>query len=408
MATSVSSSLPTTHSVTPASQAELVAEVRAAYDASTPIYPLGGGASLDYGLPAKQPGLGMELTGLQRVVDFPARDLTVTVEAGITMQALTDTLRVEGLRLPVDVPQAAQATLGGVIATAWSGPRRFGYGAIRDFVIGIIAVDGRGEVFHGGGRVVKNVAGYDFCKLLTGSLGTLGIIAQVTLKLRPLAEATQICVVPLAELASMDGLLDWLATSDVTPSAVEVFSGPLWREQLGHAPLAAALLLEGTTSEVTWMARTCAEELRKLASGSMRLIPSDDVSNDWQAFLEFPAAEAALSLKATMKPSKVARFLHGVSEVEPAASIQAHAASGIVYVKFPQFPPGGLSRAVVGNLRPLANECGGHLVVLSNPSGQEMTPQSVWGSLGGQLAVMQQVKQQFDPRNLLNPGRFVY
>src|SRR5690606_32325083 len=119
---------------------------------------------------------------LNRVIDYPARDMTITVEAGITWEQLEAELAKEGQWLPVDVARAEAATVGGAIACNTSGPRRFGYGTLRDYVIGIHAVDGQGMQFKGGGRVVKNVAGYDFCKLLTGSFGTLAVITQVTLK----------------------------------------------------------------------------------------------------------------------------------------------------------------------------------------------------------------------------------
>ena len=105
------------------------------------------------------------------------------------MGFLKQTLASEGLMLPLDVPQQEAATLGGVIATNTNGPRRFGLGTVRDYVIGIEAVNGKGQLFHGGGRVVKNVAGYDFCKLLTGSMGTLGVITQATVKLKPIPES---------------------------------------------------------------------------------------------------------------------------------------------------------------------------------------------------------------------------
>ncbi len=139
--------------------------------------------------------------------------MTITVESGITMRALTEELARQGQRLPVDVPQAGQATLGGVVASATSGPRRFGHGAIRDFVIGLSAVDGRGVPFKAGGRVVKNVAGYDLCKLLTGSRGALAVITQVTLKLRPVAEATAFVVCDVAEFAQAEPLFAQLGTS---------------------------------------------------------------------------------------------------------------------------------------------------------------------------------------------------
>jgi glycolate oxidase FAD binding subunit len=137
--------------------------VRAAAADGTPVYPLGGETALDFGLAPKTPGIGLSLAGLNRVIDYPARDMTVTVEAGVTMGELARVLASEGQRLPVDAPAADRATLGGLIATNHSGPLRYGHGTIRDYVIGITAVDGRGRTYHGGGRVVKNVAGYDFC-----------------------------------------------------------------------------------------------------------------------------------------------------------------------------------------------------------------------------------------------------
>ena len=180
----MASQLPITETIEPADPLELAATVQSCYDDDVAVYAIGGGTSLALGLPATKPGKGVALSKLNRVVDYPARDMTITVEAGITMKSLADQLATERQRLPIDVPNSQQATIGGVIATNFNGPRRYGQGTIRDYVIGISAVDGRGITFKGGGRVVKNVAGYDFCKLLTGSLGTLGVIHQVTLKLK--------------------------------------------------------------------------------------------------------------------------------------------------------------------------------------------------------------------------------
>ena len=120
-----------------------------------PLYPVGGGTSLDFGLPAKAEGTGVSLAKLNRVVDYPARDMTVTVEAGVTMKELADLLAKERQRLPVDVPEAERATIGGVIATNWNGPRRYGEGSLRDYVIGIQAVDGRGRRSKAAGGLSK-------------------------------------------------------------------------------------------------------------------------------------------------------------------------------------------------------------------------------------------------------------
>src|SRR5688572_4376214 len=218
--------LPIKRTLTPADQGELAGVVREAFDANTALYPIGGGTSLDFGLPAKAPGNGLSLTGLNRVIDYPARDMTVTVEAGVTMQTLAELLATERQRLPIDVPLEGKATIGGVIATNWNGPRRYGQGSVRDHVIGITAVDGRGMPFKGGGRVVKNVAGYDFCKLLTGSLGTLGVITQVTLKLKPAVEQSRLMACVVRDAADAERMLAALSSSKTTPVAVELLAGP--------------------------------------------------------------------------------------------------------------------------------------------------------------------------------------
>jgi glycolate oxidase FAD binding subunit len=384
------SSLNLTSTASPATQEELAALVADAYANGMPLYPIGGGTSLDYGLPAKLPGIGVDLKQLNRVIDFPARDLTVTVEAGITMQALRELLAKEGLRLPVDVPHPERATLGGVIATGWSGPRRYGHGTVRDFVIGIRAIDGRGETFNGGGRVVKNVAGYDFCKLLTGSLGSIGIITQVTLKLRPVAEVTSLHTI------SGDGLVSAIMHSDITPAAIDSRHAGGRDETL--------VLLEGTSREVEWMSAQLQSIVKVNGKTSLEQYGSA-LTEVWPAIRDFAAQPAPLMLKASVR--NLSRFTTTVSDAFPETKLHAHAASGIVYIAFATFPKDGLSRTLVGQLQPLAAQCGGHIVVLSNPGGQEMTPQSVWGNIGPQLELMQAVKRQFDPRGILNPGRFV-
>src|SRR5207249_10267822 len=126
------------------------------------------------------PGVAVATTALHQVIDFPARDLTITVQTGITIARLNEITRAEGLQLPIDVPDPERSTLGGAIACNVSGPRRYGYGTFRDYVLGITTVNDRGELASAGGRVVKNVAGYDLMKLHTGALGTLGVITRVT------------------------------------------------------------------------------------------------------------------------------------------------------------------------------------------------------------------------------------
>ena len=153
----------------PGSVEELGDLVRQAVAAGQAIYPVGGRTALDFGMPLVKPGWAFDLRGLDAVIDFPARDMTVTVGAGIALAPLQELIAKENLRLPLDVARSREATLGGAIATNTSGPRRFGFGTLRDYVIGITAVNDEGREFKAGGRVVKNVAGYDICKLLVRS-----------------------------------------------------------------------------------------------------------------------------------------------------------------------------------------------------------------------------------------------
>ena len=159
---------------------------------------------INYGNEPTRPGQTLDLTGLAKIVDYTPRDMTILVEAGVRMADLAATLAAEGQQLPIDVPRASEATIGGVVATNWNGPRRYGHGTVRDYVIGIHAVDGRGVAFKGGGRVVKNVAGYDFCKLLTGSLGTLGVITQLAFKVKPQPECTAAVIAECSNLSVAD------------------------------------------------------------------------------------------------------------------------------------------------------------------------------------------------------------
>ena len=424
--------LPIKTTVSPANQAELAAAVATAYTGGSAIYPIGGGTSLDFGLPAKTPGSGLSLAGLNRIVDYPARDMTVTVEAGVSMKTLSDLLAKEGQRLPLGVPLADKATVGGLVATNWNGPLRYGCGTVRDYVIGISAVDGRGMPFKGGGRVVKNVAGYDFCKLLTGSLGTLGVITQVTFKVRPLTEQFTLMACAVQTTSQAEKLLAALVTSATTPAAIELLSGPAWDSEPALKTLAGAsgpeklylvVGLEGSAVEVEWMTGRLHDEWCEL--GIEAPITIGDAADFWKKLVDFPAVGTAqpavkdtaqpavkdtapLVLKASLVPSGVTPFIDALRTLDPEASIQSHAGNGIVIARLSAFPKEGLSRALVGNLQPAAAAHHGSLLVLSNPSGSEMTHQSVWGGLDVPFTLMSAVKQKFDPKNILNPGRFVY
>lgn len=409
--TSLLSRLPLSDQTAPADAEELARTVRQAYQDATAIYPIGGGTSLDFGLPPRQPGLGLSLEKLDRVVDYPARDMTITAEAGIPLAKLAEALSRHGQRLPIDVPGAEQATLGGVMATDFSGPRRYGWGTMRDYVIGVSAVEGTGTPFKAGGRVVKNVAGYDLCKLLTGSLGALAVITQVTLKVLPSPESSAFGYCDLPDIDAAEQRLAALVNSQVTPAAVELLAGPIWREDPAFKELddnAVGRLVvgfEGAEADVSWMQRQLAEEWRNQNVFAERVEPGH-VEELWRRLTEFPACPGSLVVKASVLPDAVARFVGLSRQIDGNVSIQAHAGNGIVIARFGDLPPESASKTLITQLQPAAAE--GSVVVLSYPEGMELTQQSIWGGAADSAAVMRAVKEKFDPKGLLNPGRFVF
>lgn len=410
----VASPLPLTETQAPEDQAALAAALAAAHAQGTAVYPFGGGTSLDFGLPATTPGIGLTTTKLSRIVDYPVRDMTVSVEAGITLDALARALAAERQWLPVEGAQPQAATLGGLMATAFSGPRRYGYGTLRDYVIGMTAVDVRGVAFKAGGRVVKNVAGYDFCKLLTGSFGTLGIISQVTLKVRPIPERSAFLFCELHDLDAAERLLAAIVDSGTTPVAVELLLGPHWREHPNLGTLTAGAIgrlavgLEGTAGEVEWMLARLAAEWNALGATEPHVVSPDASSELWQSLQEFSAlTNSPLVLKASVLPSKTTAYIKLVQELDPQASIQAHAGNGIVIARFARFDAGDVSRGLIARLHPAAQSFGGNAIVLSSTL-EGWTRQALWGNASPATPWMGKIKRQFDPQNLLNPGRFAY
>jgi glycolate oxidase FAD binding subunit len=370
------------------------------------IYPQGGRTALDYGGIPRRPGAAIDTRALGRVVDYPAADMTVTVEAGITLAALQSTLAEQGQRLPLDAPSPDRATLGGIFATNTSGPRRFGCGRPRDLIIGVGVVTGEGKLIKGGGRVVKNVAGYDLPKLLTGSMGTLGIIAQLTLKVRPRPEAAAIVLASYDGADALDAALTQLNTSGTRPVALEVLNrparglvvpgdgpGPEWTLAVGFEANAAA---------VAWQVDRLKEELRPreaIVHEGAEAVPT------WSALAEFPAREVGpLAFVANVRPSTVAPLLRSLDPARWAA--QAHAGNGIVRAHALGDWTLEESAVAIDRLRAAAVRDGGNLVLSRCPTDWKERLR-VWGEPRADWALGEKVKRALDPGGVMNPGRFV-
>jgi glycolate oxidase FAD binding subunit len=414
-----------TETIAPTTSADVADALRAAHETRTPVYPVGGGTALDFGIAPARPGHGLDLTGLSKIVDYAPRDMTILLEAGVRMAELAAILAVEGQQLPIDVPRAAEATIGGVVATNWNGPRRYGHGTIRDYVIGIHAVDGRGVPFKGGGRVVKNVAGYDFCKLLTGSLGTLAVITQLALKLKPRPEQTATVAAACRNLAAAEEILVRLAKLAAPPAAIDLVIGEEWKVPVLHSAAKSAsrangcapfvmVRLEGTELEATWLADLVVREISDAGALAVRKLDPADADTLWTkqvAFADRGAGNASdgspLAIKIAVPPSAITQIIAELLAIDSECTIQAHAGSGIIIARFSRFSHADVSKTLVGKLRPAVVQHGGSLVVFQTTL-EGLTPHVVWGGRTDATVLMERVKQKFDPNNILNPGRFVF
>jgi glycolate oxidase FAD binding subunit len=401
----------------PVAQPHAVADlgdlVRAASAQGRAVYPLGGRTAFRFGLPPSKAGVAVDLRQLDQVIDYPARDMTITVQAGVTIDRLQRILAVENQRLPVDVPLADRATLGGAVATNASGPRRLGFGALRDYVIGISVVNDEGHETKAGGRVVKNVAGYDLCKLYTGSFGTLGVITQLTLKVRPRPERS-LLLRRTCRADELSGLLAVLHTSRTRPACVTVVNtaAALALPRLeGESVFSSGWQLfvgyEDNRTAVAWQVDQLQRETSSLGSPIWKPWPADGTADLWRSLTDFPlAAPAELTVKANLLPGGVADFCARADNLPERLALQAHAGSGIVVAHV----RGGLTldraRVIVNTLLDAAAAAGGNMVLLRCPTAWK-ADLPVWGRPRGDLALMRQVKQRLDPRGVFNPGRFV-
>lgn len=398
--------------IRPTSADELGAAVRDLAAAGQVIYPVGGQTQLDLGMPPTRPGSVVEVVGLNRVIDYPARDMTITVEAGIRLSALQRLLADEGQWLPIDVPNPDRATLGGIVATNTSGSRRLGWGTLRDYVIGITTINDQGQQTKAGGRVVKNVAGYDLCKLHTGALGTLGIISQLTLKVRPAPEIRSLLCLA-CELPALQGLLDLLHQSRTRPTCLDVVNSRSteWlRQQAGiEVPgqnWAILVGFEESEAAVSWQIGQLIREVNAKGIVGVHTLVDGPTLPLWQALAELTRPpQASWLIKVVTLPGQTAAVCRLADELPGQWAAQAHAGNGIVRL----WTTTDLTTAQV-------NDAISRLTEAAGPQGAVTLPRCpsaaklalpVWGKPPSSGWLMAQVKQQLDPHRLFNPGRFV-
>jgi glycolate oxidase FAD binding subunit len=388
--------------VSPTTAEELAAALKAADDAGQGVAPVGGGTQLDLGMPPRRLDLVIETTGLNRVVEYEPADLTVTVEAGMRFADLQQRLAEEGQFLALDPPAAEGATIGGVIATNASGPLRFAFGTARDLVIGTRVANPGGSLTRAGGRVVKNVAGYDLNKLYVGSLGTLSIIVELSFKLAPIPPAAESVVGQFGDVEAARSVVNGVVHSPLSPLAIELL-GP---GAAAAAGLPGANLLVFRVGGYPQAVERQVRDLSALVDkhGGQRVDASPTTWDDL-ARMRVTARQRDVVLKAAAPISASATLVDILSKrldgLEPL--VWSHVGSGVAYAAC--HPP------TAELLTSLRREVGGlgnnaSLVIERCPTPLKQSV-DVWGDPGPSVSLMRAVKARLDPRSTLNPGRYV-
>ena len=377
------------------------------------VSPRGGNSSADRFQPPLDVDLNIDLTQLNHIIEYEPANLTVSVEAGMTMGALQKALAAHHQFLPLDPPQPSRATVGGIIATNSYGPLRLRYGTARDWLIGVRVVLADGTVIRGGGKVVKNVAGYDLPKLLVGSFGTLGVIAEATFKLTPLPPVSRTLVAPADSPAALAHLLAGLLRWSPLPNAAEMLTPAVAQDVYPEAPAGKHLFIAqvaGSTATVERQMRDGAALCRDSGLLVQDALVGEAEQGVWARVRELPAAlggSGALVIEMRLLPSQLHEALGEIPamatrhEVECACFTRAgqsvwaalHGADGVM-------------ASLVDELRGWAGARQGYLVVQRLPAA--LTGMlDVWGPTRNDFPIMDKLKAHFDPQNLLNPGTFV-
>jgi glycolate oxidase FAD binding subunit len=353
--------------VVPASEGEVASFLAQANRDGLAVIQRGGGTKTQWGNPVSRPGVMLSTARLNRVLEHAWADLTVTVEAGCTIAELQKTLAQHGQRLAVDPIWPEHATVGGVLSTNDTGVLRLRYGGLRDLVIGVTLALADGTLAMSGGKVVKNVAGYDLPKLVTGALGTLGVITKAVFRLHPLPNKVRHVSVEAPDLRTSQQIILKIFASHLVPAAVQV------RAMQGTLPK-VDVMFEGTEEGI-------AAQMHALSA----IAPFEKTTADIWTRMD---ADAKLSIL----PTQIASTLAGISGD---AVMQA---TGLGWIR---------QKEGLAELRASIEKGGGSLMLL-RPHGEPHSQMDAWGSAGDAVALMREVKRQFDPKNILNPGRFVH
>lgn len=407
---------------TPGSPEELSEIVKDAFQSGKVMTPVGGGTKLHLGNLPRAAQLAVRSCRLSGVVEYEPDNMTVSVLAGTPLNQLQEALSQGNQFLPLDPPHPSQATVGGIVSCNSSGPLRFRYGTVRDLLIGVKLVHADGTATKAGGKLVKNVTGYDMCKLYTGSLGTLGILSELTFKVQPRSESVATLFVAYPSIKTALEAAQLFLRSDLLPDAIEAWN----REALeslrlswsrDERPWVLMLRFGEVEAAVRWQVERLKDAVSKTEGEVLGVLALQESLEFWESAASAREAQNARE-EALVKCSvlyqstaeTVRRMEEAGKELGARTALFCHAGTYIIYGRYrwesPDAPAPELMRQVLSSLRAHCVSLGGHMVVEKVRS-EVKNGFDIWGYEAAALEIMRRIKHEFDPRGLLNPGRFV-
>lgn len=406
----------------PATYAEAAAALLVADRLELKVAPRGAGTKVGIGMPPIGCDLIISTERLNQIVEYATANLTVTAQAGLSLAALQATLADGHQYLPLDPPHADRATLGGIAAANASGPRRLGYGSARDLVIGTQAATTTGKVVRAGGRVVKNVAGYDLSKLYIGSLGTLVLLVELGFKVAPRPEAQTTVVGRFASLDQVQAAVGRVVRSPLLPSALDLLNAPAAARLSGadRPDARHGYLLAGLGEAPGGALRRQRDDLVKMfrEAGADEAAAVDDSDRFWSRLIETVgpsgssgAIRAKISVPIGAVATATGRAEAAFGALGERPCIVGRAGTGVLTVEWPpvELAAGKQADTVAAALQTLRGqirELGGSLVIEDCPLALK-SQLDIWGEIGPALGMMQRLKKALDPKATMNPGRFV-
>ncbi len=386
--------------VAPESAEAAAAALRTAGEQGLHVLPRGGGTKQRWGNIPRAADIVLSTEHLKRLIEHSHGDMTATVEAGMAIGALQRALAGHGQMLAIDPAWPEQATLGGIVATNAAGPLRLRYGSMRDLLIGVEVALPDGTLARGGGKVVKNVAGYDLMKLFTGSLGTLGLITSATVRLHPLPEAIASLRLEADSAGAAHAFVIDLQASPLTPTGMQIVST--------NGRYSLYVRFSGVEASVVAQSNSLLDRARQ-AGLAVQALDEGASHITWQAHASiFADADGAIVAGFSVLPTSVGATLEMCDQVAGRLRLAVRIVAQATGTGLVRFEGGGEQAlvAAAGTARARIVEQGGTMVLLSMPEGvgKEI---DVWGSAGDALPLMRRVKAQFDLQGIMNPGRYI-